>query len=81
MMVKATNGELIRACGPRGTNPSDAIVLFDGKNLDEWVSNRDKSPAKWPVADGVLTVRLPLLATAQPRKVEIHTDSKKEIAA
>ena len=32
-------------------------------------------------ADGVLTVRLPLLATAQPHKVEIHTDSKKEIAA
>jgi len=26
-------------------------------------------------------VRLPLLATAQPRKVEISTDSKKEIAA
>ena len=36
--------------------PSDAIVLFDGKNLDEWVSNRDKSPAKWSVADGVMTV-------------------------
>jgi hypothetical protein len=36
--------------------PSDAIVLFDGKNLDQWVSNRDKSPAKWIVADGVLTV-------------------------
>src|SRR5271167_1018945 len=36
--------------------PSDAIVLFDGKNLDEWVSNRDKSPAKWIVADGVMTV-------------------------
>ena len=32
-------------------------------------------------AEGVLTVRLPLLATAQPRKVEIRTDSKKEIAA
>jgi hypothetical protein len=36
--------------------PSNAIVLFDGKNLDEWVSAQDKSPAKWIVADGVLTV-------------------------
>ena len=39
-----------------GAPPSDAIVLFDGKNLDEWVSNRDKTPAKWTVADGVMTV-------------------------
>lgn len=36
--------------------PSDAIVLFDGKNLDEWVSTRDKSPAGWDVANGVMTV-------------------------
>ncbi|HWY20357.1 MAG TPA: DUF1080 domain-containing protein [Candidatus Acidoferrum sp.] len=36
--------------------PSDAIVLFDGKNLDEWVSAQDKAPAKWIVAGGVLTV-------------------------
>jgi hypothetical protein len=36
--------------------PSDAIVLFDGKNLDEWVSAQDKSPAKWTVAGGILTV-------------------------
>ena len=36
--------------------PSDAIVLFDGKSLDQWVSTKDKSPAKWIVADGVLTV-------------------------
>ena len=36
--------------------PSDAIVLFDGKNLEEWVSNRDNSPAKWIVSGGVLTV-------------------------
>ena len=36
--------------------PSDAIVLFDGKNLDEWVSAQDKTAAKWIVASGVLTV-------------------------
>ncbi len=36
--------------------PSDAIVLFDGTNVDQWVQNRDKSPAKWNVHDGVLTV-------------------------
>jgi hypothetical protein len=36
--------------------PSDAIVLFDGKSIDEWVSNSDKSPAKWTVADGIMTV-------------------------
>ena len=36
--------------------PSDAIVLFDGTNLDGWVSVRDQSPAKWIVADGVVTV-------------------------
>jgi hypothetical protein len=36
--------------------PSDAIVLFDGKSLDQWVATRDKSPAKWIVANGVMTV-------------------------
>ena len=45
---------------PGATNsdaPSDAIILFDGKNLDEWVSVKDpKNPAEWTVADGVITV-------------------------
>lgn len=36
--------------------PSDAVVLFDGRNLDEWINSRDRSPAGWTVADGVMTV-------------------------
>jgi len=37
--------------------PSDAIILFDGKNIDEWVSAQDHTPAQWTVADGILTVK------------------------
>ena len=36
--------------------PSDALVLFDGKGLNEWVSAQDHQPAKWTVANGILTV-------------------------
>ena len=36
-----------------GQPPSDAIVLFDGKSVADWVY-KDGRPAQWPVADGVL---------------------------
>jgi len=36
--------------------PSDAIVLFGGKNEDEWVSAQDHTPAQWVVQAGILTV-------------------------
>ncbi|HEU4555315.1 MAG TPA: DUF1080 domain-containing protein [Chitinophaga sp.] len=36
--------------------PSDAIKLFDGTNLNEWVSVDKGEPAKWKVADHILTV-------------------------
>jgi hypothetical protein len=39
-----------------GDAPSDAVVLFDGKNLDQWTSGKrtgpDAEPAKWIVKDG-----------------------------
>lgn len=37
--------------------PSDAIILFDGKDLREWVSVKDGSPAQWTVTKGLVTVK------------------------
>jgi len=35
-----------------GEAPSDAIILFDGKNLDRWVSKKDKTkPAPWKIVN------------------------------
>ena len=36
-----------------GKAPSDAIVLFDGKDLSQWVS-MDGSPTRWIVKDGYM---------------------------
>jgi 3-keto-disaccharide hydrolase len=38
--------------------PSDAIILFDGNNLDQWCSTHDPSKsAPWIVGSGLLTVK------------------------
>src|SRR4030095_9875586 len=47
-----------------GKVPSDAIVLFDGKDSSHWLQ-KDGSPSKWTVADGYMEVA--------PKTGEIHT--------
>lgn len=38
--------------------PDDALILFDGKNLDRWVSTSNtNNPAQWTVKNGAFTVR------------------------
>src|ERR1700758_4552325 len=39
-----------------GKPPSDAVVLFDGKDLSQWVVKKDGSPAKWKVENGYFEV-------------------------
>jgi Domain of Unknown Function (DUF1080) len=39
-----------------GDAPSDAIILFNGKDAAEWTA-ADGSAAKWDVTDGALTVK------------------------
>src|SRR6186713_8086 len=37
--------------------PSDAVILFDGKNINQWVLTADRNKsADWLVNDSVLTV-------------------------
>jgi hypothetical protein len=36
--------------------PSDAIILFDGNDLSQWVSAKDGSAAPWAVIDGRMEV-------------------------
>ncbi len=52
--------------------PSDAIVLFGGKNVDEWVNTSDKSPANWIVTNGVMTVNKSQKATNIETKRKFH---------
>jgi hypothetical protein len=35
-----------------GDAPSDAIILFNGKDLSQWVSAKDGSAPKWNIKDG-----------------------------
>lgn len=44
--------------GSKETPPSDAIILFDGKNMDNWVMSNDDSSSQWNLENGAMTVKL-----------------------
>ncbi|TAI47385.1 3-keto-disaccharide hydrolase [Flagellimonas allohymeniacidonis] len=44
--------------GKNGAPPSDALVLFDGSDFDEWISSGDSTAVKWHLnKDGSMTVK------------------------
>jgi|SRR5690606_28239214 len=60
--------------------PNDAIILFDGTNLDQWVSrNNPQQPAIWTVENRILTVK-PKTGDIQTKQVfedfQLHAEWK-----
>jgi len=53
-----------------GDPPSDAIVLFDGKDISRWRSIREGSEVKWQVRGGYLEV-VPRPVTLLPEKSSV----------
>jgi hypothetical protein len=39
-----------------GAAPSDAVILFDGKNVDAWKSANGGGPARWNVVNGEMVI-------------------------
>ncbi len=58
-MTEFWEPEIKTVATPENSAPSDAVVLFDGKNLNQWASTKDTSkPAQWTVnSDGTFTVK------------------------
>lgn len=62
-----------------GDAPSDAIILFDGKNLDKWVLTEDiTKPADWIIKDRILTVNKKDTSSIQTKQLfmdyQIHIE-------
>jgi len=67
-----------------GRPPSDAVVLFDGKDLSQWVEKKDGSPAKWKVENGHFEV-VPKTGDIQTREAfgdcQLHVEFAEPLPA
>ncbi len=50
------NPTVIKPPGRLGQPPSDAIVLFDGGDTSQWISEKDGGKVKWKIENGYMEV-------------------------
>jgi len=62
--------------GTNGSPPSDAIVLFDGKNMDAWVGGE-----KWPIEDGATTAKSFVKTKQAFGDVQVHVEFASPVPA
>jgi len=59
------------------TPPSDAVVLFDGKDLSQWRDKKTGGDAQWTVADGIATsAKGDIISTNQFGDIQLHLEFK-----
>src|ERR1700744_6245782 len=57
------------------TPPSDAIVLFDGKDLSQWRDKRTGDEAPWRVEDGVaISAKDDIVTTNEFGNMQLHIE-------
>ena len=72
-LTKPEDKEHMKSVAP----PKDAIVLFDGKNLDNWVKTNGKDAATWKLLDGgIMEVKGGNIMTKQKftGKLRLHVE-------
>jgi hypothetical protein len=61
----------------QATPPSDAIVLFDGKDLSAWADKKSGGPAQWSVADGVaISAKGDIQSVQKFGDIQLHLEFK-----
>lgn len=64
------------------TPPSDAVVLFGGRDLSEWRDKKTGGPALWPIADGAATSTKGDIVTAKEfGDVQFHLEFREPTPA
>jgi len=62
--------------------PSDAIVLFDGKDMSQWRDKRTGGPAQWTVEDGAaISAKGDIVTTNKFGDIQLHLEFKEPTPA